>query len=181
MIHWMPCRNPCRLYIHLAFTYSVGPSSVVRSELGLAPPFHQWECLKFNGHGLSVSCVKWPWVSPILFVSLNTDCRLHVQCHQHLHINLVTLVVIPRKERKIGRDRFTMLQLLSLATWLSIQIWSIPWWYLSVEILGCRICRIFLQYIVVSLRTQPLERWKRSDPFYGLEINYFLMIWRQKW
>ena len=41
-------------------TYSVGPSSVVWSnELGPAPPFHQWECLKCNGHGLSVSCVKW--------------------------------------------------------------------------------------------------------------------------
>jgi hypothetical protein len=39
MIHMMPCKNPCRLYIHLAFTYSVGPLSVVWSELGLAPPF----------------------------------------------------------------------------------------------------------------------------------------------
>ena len=29
LIQLMPCRNPCRLYIHLAFTYSVGPSSVV--------------------------------------------------------------------------------------------------------------------------------------------------------
>ena len=35
----MPCRNPRRLYIHLASTYSIGPSSVVWSELGLAPPF----------------------------------------------------------------------------------------------------------------------------------------------
>ena len=35
----MPCRNLCRLYIHLAFTYSVGPSSVVWSELGPATPF----------------------------------------------------------------------------------------------------------------------------------------------
>ena len=25
--------------------------------------FHQWECLKFNGHGLSVSCVKWPSIT----------------------------------------------------------------------------------------------------------------------
>ena len=31
--------NPCRLYIHLAFTYSVSPSSVVGSELGPGPPF----------------------------------------------------------------------------------------------------------------------------------------------
>ena len=36
----MPCRNPCKLYIHLAFKYFVGPSSVVWSELGPpAPPF----------------------------------------------------------------------------------------------------------------------------------------------
>ena len=35
----MPCRIPCRLCIHLAFTYSVGPSSVMWSEIGPAPPF----------------------------------------------------------------------------------------------------------------------------------------------
>ena len=35
----MPCRNPCGLYIHLAFTYSDGPWSVLWSKLGLAPPF----------------------------------------------------------------------------------------------------------------------------------------------
>ena len=29
MIHWMPCRLPDILYIHLAFTYTVGPSSVL--------------------------------------------------------------------------------------------------------------------------------------------------------
>ena len=39
MIYLIPCWNPCRLYIHLAFTYPIGPSSVVWSELGLAPPF----------------------------------------------------------------------------------------------------------------------------------------------
>ena len=58
----MPCMNPCRLYTHLAFTHSVGPSSIVWNELRPAPPFHQWECLKCNDHGLSVSCVKWPLI-----------------------------------------------------------------------------------------------------------------------
>ena len=33
------CRHLCRVYIHLSFTYSAGPSSVVWTELGLAPPF----------------------------------------------------------------------------------------------------------------------------------------------
>ena len=35
----MPCRSACRLFIHLAFTYSIGPSNIVWSELGPAPPF----------------------------------------------------------------------------------------------------------------------------------------------
>ena len=61
IIHLMPCSNPCRLYIHLTFTYSVGPSSIVWSELGPAPPLHHWECFKCNGHMLLVSCVKWPF------------------------------------------------------------------------------------------------------------------------
>ena len=39
MIHLMPCRNPCKLHIHLAFTYSVGPSRVVWSKLGPTLPF----------------------------------------------------------------------------------------------------------------------------------------------
>ena len=78
----MPCRNPCRLYIHLAFTYSVGPSSIAWSELGPAPPFfHQWECLKRNGHGLSVSCVKWPleqahWRPAFASASGNKNCTM---------------------------------------------------------------------------------------------------------
>ena len=41
MIHLMPCR----LYIHLAFTYSVGPSSVVRKELGPALSFRPMRML----------------------------------------------------------------------------------------------------------------------------------------
>jgi hypothetical protein len=53
MIHLMPCRN-------LAFMYSDGPSSLVWSKLGQLHLFHQWECLKWNGHGPSVSCVMWP-------------------------------------------------------------------------------------------------------------------------
>ena len=37
--HLVSCMNPCKPYTHLAFTYSVGPSSIVWSELGPAPPF----------------------------------------------------------------------------------------------------------------------------------------------
>jgi hypothetical protein len=42
----MPCRNPCRLYLHLAFTYS--QCEVNLDQLCL---FHQWEWLKCNGPG----------------------------------------------------------------------------------------------------------------------------------
>jgi hypothetical protein len=52
----MPCRNLCRLYIHLAFTYSVGPSSVVWSKLDRLHLFHQWECLK----------CKWSWALSLM-------------------------------------------------------------------------------------------------------------------
>jgi hypothetical protein len=58
----MPCRNPCRLYIHLAFTYSVGPSNVVWSKLGPAPPCPPMRVLGVSWSRALVSCVKWPWV-----------------------------------------------------------------------------------------------------------------------
>ena len=48
----MPCKNPCRLYIHRAFANF--------NRLLLSP---QWECLKCNGHEHSISCVKWSSVS----------------------------------------------------------------------------------------------------------------------
>ena len=61
MIHWTPCRSPCRLYIHLAFTYSVGPLKRSVKRTWTSSAFStRWECLKCNGHGLSVSCVMWP-------------------------------------------------------------------------------------------------------------------------
>ena len=52
--------------IHVDFTSilhsltPVGPSSVGLANLDRFRLFHQWECLKCNGHGLSVSCVKEP-------------------------------------------------------------------------------------------------------------------------
>ena len=53
----MPCRNPCRLYIHLAFTYSVDPSSVVRSELGPGLSFPPMRVLELSwSQALSLMC-----------------------------------------------------------------------------------------------------------------------------
>jgi hypothetical protein len=69
--------------IHVDLTsishYSVGPSSIVWSELGLAPFFHQWEWLKCNGHGPSLLCV---WSGPkagiilryVTFLALDIWC-----------------------------------------------------------------------------------------------------------
>ena len=56
-IHSMPCKNPCRLYIHRAFTYSVGPSSIVWRKLGPAPPFPPMRLLGVQwSRSLSLVC-----------------------------------------------------------------------------------------------------------------------------
>ena len=59
----MSCRNPCRLYIHLAFTYSVGPSSLVRSEREWDLPFPAMRVLEVHwSWALGLMCevaVKW--------------------------------------------------------------------------------------------------------------------------
>ena len=58
MIHSMLCRNnPCPLYIHLAFTYSISPSSIVsvkRTRTGSAFSTNE-SARKCSGHGPSVS------------------------------------------------------------------------------------------------------------------------------
>jgi hypothetical protein len=56
MIHSMSCMNICRLYIHLAFTHSSGPSSVVWSKLGPAPPFPPMRVLG----------VDWSWALSLM-------------------------------------------------------------------------------------------------------------------
>ena len=68
MIHSMSWRNPFRLYIHLAFTYLVGPSSVVWSELGPAPPFPPMRVLEVKwSRARSVVCeVALRWLPQIL-------------------------------------------------------------------------------------------------------------------
>ena len=57
MIHLMPCKIPYKPSIHLAFTHSVGPSSVVGSELGLAPPLTPMRVLEVHwSRALSLVC-----------------------------------------------------------------------------------------------------------------------------
>ena len=75
MVHLMPCRNPCRLYIHLAFTYSIGPSSVVGIELGPALPFPPMRVLE----------VQWSWV-----LGLVREVAIIYKRSEHLNLNLYT-------------------------------------------------------------------------------------------
>ena len=106
----MPCRNPCRLYIHLAFTYSIGPTSIVcEASLDRLRLFHQWECLNYNGRGFSVSCVVALNILSIVYVwqlSFNFKYKVYVtfwttqmNVNQHLHsilkchLNVTCLVV----------------------------------------------------------------------------------------
>ena len=80
MIHSMPCRSPCRLYIHHASTCFVSPSSVSEANLDRLRLFHQRECLKYNGHGLLVSCVKWPSDGDNKWESIFSDnCNKNLQ------------------------------------------------------------------------------------------------------
>ena len=76
MVHSMPCRNPCRLYIHLAFTYSIGPSSVVWSELGPAPPCPPMRVLEvWWSRALSLMCELGPYNAnwnPLSFTQTST-------------------------------------------------------------------------------------------------------------
>ena len=105
MIHLIPCRNPCRLYIHLAFTYSLRWSlkhRVMQTWTGSAfstnematshihtfsllcvcnsqlpfPPMRVRTC---NCHGLSVSCVKWPqlWLLQVVWKEWSLVGRYH--------------------------------------------------------------------------------------------------------
>jgi hypothetical protein len=57
----MPCRNPWTVLhpscIHIT---PLVPQASCEANLDRLRLFHQWEYLKCNGHGLSVSCVKWP-------------------------------------------------------------------------------------------------------------------------
>ena len=60
-----------RVGIHMDFTLilhshtQLVPRASCEANLDRLHLFHQWECLKCNGHGLSVSCAKWPWVFEI--------------------------------------------------------------------------------------------------------------------
>jgi hypothetical protein len=57
MIHLMPCRNPCRVYIHLAFTYFFSPSSILWSKIGLGLPSPSMRELEVQwSHVLSLVC-----------------------------------------------------------------------------------------------------------------------------
>ena len=104
MIHLMPIRNPCRLYIHLAFTYFVGPSSIVQSNLDRPHNFcsHkeksyviEWS-IRFLPHPLVLMLTFEPWMVtiswaciPILFKHMYVLCAF---LHSHSitpHSNIV--------------------------------------------------------------------------------------------
>ena len=76
----MPYRSPCRLYIHLAFTHSVGPSSVVLSKFGPAQSFPPMIVLE----------MEWSWALSLVCevaLSFHTLQRRPTSSPQ-LHIDL---------------------------------------------------------------------------------------------
>ena len=90
-------QSTIRLYIHLAFTYCVGPSSMVSSELNRAPPFPQMKVLEVQGsQALNRVCLKWPYIVTHHYLSFLVNC--------------------------FGDYRSTVWHLLSLKKWFFIQI-----------------------------------------------------------
>ena len=96
----MPRRNPCRLYIHLAFTYFVGPSSIVWSKLGPAPPFPPMRVLE----------LQWPWALSLVYevaVSVRWGANILLQHilntlqfskYMHLYMNMDDLIILAKRD-----------------------------------------------------------------------------------
>jgi len=59
IIHTLPCMNLCTT--HDNFFVPLDLHLLVWSELGWSRPFRPIRSLECNGHGPSVSCVKWPY------------------------------------------------------------------------------------------------------------------------
>ena len=59
--------SSCHVWIHVDFTSILHsltplvPQAECEANLDRLYLLHQWECLKYIGDGLSVSCVKWPY------------------------------------------------------------------------------------------------------------------------
>ena len=83
----MPRRNPCRLYIHLAFTYYVGPSSVVWSKFGPAPPFPPMRVFEvYWSRALNLVCEM--ALSFCKFLTFDTQKLAHTKMHIIWHAQL---------------------------------------------------------------------------------------------
>ena len=94
----MPCRNPCRLYIRLAFTYSVGPSSVVWSELQPAPPFPPMRVLEVY---LVTGSQSHVWSALSLYIFL-------IRIHAFLHASSVPRLATPLVVKNLHNNAKTL-------------------------------------------------------------------------
>ena len=88
-IHLTWCRNPCKLYIHHAFRYSVSPSSVMWSELGPALPFLPTRVLEvWWSRELSLVCEvalrDWSYRTVLSSFKIVMDRHAHILGLKHL-------------------------------------------------------------------------------------------------
>ena len=95
----MPCSNPYRLNIHLAFNYSVGTSCIVWTKLGLAPNFQggwQGKVLQVSHPTMSFKlCVvlfMHPYNMPYIYVLMSFN--LCVVFFLHLYDMAINYVVL---------------------------------------------------------------------------------------
>jgi hypothetical protein len=104
----MPRRNSCRLHIHLTFTYFVGPSSVVWSKLGQAPPFPPMRVLEvqwsqalslvcemalsvrvLDSHSKAIPIVYLTWFTGLCVMSINLPLQGGRDANSHRPQNMI--------------------------------------------------------------------------------------------
>ena len=112
-IPWHVERNPCRPYIHLTFTYSDGPSSVVwSSELGPAPPFPPMGVLEvYWSRALSLVCEVAPRAHLLRYLNSLFPCDCICWPHSKPHDHEMHCI-----KQTLSND---MIAFLSSAMWLN--------------------------------------------------------------
>ena len=115
----MPCRSLCRLYIHLAFTYSIGPSSVVWRKLGPAPPFPP----------MRVHKVYWSWALSLVcevaighwLMNSQTYSRMSSKRVHHEDIKIIVGLIATSITLVLIRN---LQSFVTLSTTINYQVWT---------------------------------------------------------
>jgi hypothetical protein len=176
MTHMISCRNSCILYIHLAFTYSIGPSTVVWIKLGPALPFPPMKVLEVLwSRALSlvcelalttvqtlfvlVSCFRYPYkrCKGQIWVSRRYPPRIepNTTCNKSRRRDIMSSQHLPLRYTTSAIKNFYPLKRVHNALIICYQHGSPPTW-------GNNICPIIMlgKYVLGSrMSSWPWSRW----------------------